>query len=81
MRSVNKDFDLTITEQELAALAPQLLSALREFVDYGLCRHANNAERKSMAEKFDRLATDTLKTFPGLKLNHCGAKTIVKKGG
>lgn len=71
------DFDLTITREELNALAPALLETVREFVGYGLCRQANAVERKSLAEHYAKIAHDTLRQFPTLKLNHMGAKTII----
>jgi hypothetical protein len=74
---MNKDFDLTISREQLAELAPELLDTLREFVGYGLCRQNNKWERQSLAEKFADLAQQALKQYPSLKLNHCGAKTIV----
>jgi hypothetical protein len=76
-----KDFNLTITRDELIEIAPALLDAVREFVTYGLCRHANTWERKIMAEKFESLAHETLLQFPQLKLDHVGAKTIITDGG
>jgi hypothetical protein len=75
---MRKDFDLTISERELAALAPALVDTLREFVTYGLCRQANTVERKMLSEKFADLAHGAMQQFPTLKLNHCGAKTIVE---
>lgn len=71
------DFDLVIDRARLNELAPALLASLREFVGYGLCRQGNTFERKSLAEKYAALAHDALKQFPDLKLNHCGAKTVV----
>ena len=38
------------------ASASELLAALREFVTYGMCRQANTAERKMLAEHYARLA-------------------------
>ena len=73
-----KDFDLTISADELHGIAPALVDMLREFVTYGLCRQSNTHERKSLAEKFAALSHDALKQFPDLKLNHVGAKTIVR---
>lgn len=34
----------------------ELLVAVREFVDYGMCRQANASERKMLAERFAELA-------------------------
>lgn len=72
-------FNLIIDRAELNALAPEMLDMLREFVTYGTCRQGNAFERKSLAEKFAALAHEAQRKFPNLKLNHCGAKTIVRK--
>lgn len=72
-----KDFDLTITWDDLCRIAPQLLATVKGFVGYGLCRQANTWERKSLAEKFASLAQEALKQFPQLKLNHMNAKTTI----
>lgn len=73
-----KTFDCTITRDELHAIAPALVDCLRELVNFGLCRQANTAERKMLAEKYARLSHEALTQFPMLKLNHCGAKTIIE---
>ena len=71
------DFDLTITQGALNAVAADLVTCLREFVSYGTCRQANTAERKALAEKFRQLSYEAERQFPHLKLNHVGARTIV----
>ena len=73
----DKSFDLIISRQDLERLAPDVLDSLREFVQYGLCRMNNQHERNASARHFAEMANATLKRFPQLKLNHCGAKTIV----
>lgn len=73
----NNDFDLTISESALAALAPELLEALRDFVGYGLCRMNNRFERDASAKHFAQMAREALRKFPSLKLQHASAKTIV----
>lgn len=69
------DWDCTLTRDELLALAPAMADMLREFTGYGLCRQANTAERKSLAEKYARLAHEALTQFPTLKLNYMNCKT------
>lgn len=70
--------NLITSREELAELAPALVDMLREFVCFGTCQQANAYERKSLAEKFAELAHEALEQFPQLKLNHVGAKTIIR---
>jgi hypothetical protein len=71
------DYDLTIAKGDLEPRMAAVVDMLREFVTYGLCRQANTAERKSLAEHYRRMANQALEDFPDLKLNHCTCKTII----
>lgn len=72
-----RNFDLTISRDELLPLAPALVDTLREFVGYGLCRQNNAVERRMLSEKFAQLAHDAMRQFPALKLNHAAAVTYL----
>ncbi len=72
------DFDLILSRDEITdQTIVRLINMLREFTSYGLCRQANTAERKALAERFEKMAHESMKTFPTLKLNHVGAKTVI----
>jgi len=60
---VSPNFDERLVESivgeesmRLFKAAPELLSALRDFVSYGSCRMANQSERNMAADKFKELA-------------------------
>lgn len=73
----SEDFDLTLSQAELTEIAPALLASFREFVAYGLCRMANQAERNMSARHYAEMAAAATKQFPQLKLTHMGAKVTI----
>ncbi len=52
-----KPTDRAKANARLLAAAPELLAALRDFVSYGQCRIANQAERDMSAREFAALAS------------------------
>lgn len=71
-------WDITITRAEAEAMLPALIETVRDFTQYGLCRQANTAERKMLAEHYASLAHKALKDFPTLRLEKSGADTRIE---